>query len=87
MFVNELRLYVAHIEKEWTRFKAQQTKKQLQYLNTYRKNLIAGIRYYEGLLPEMKSASAQYLAQMKSELVDICDKVLAMPIPEAMPVG
>ena len=58
LFVNELRLYIDYLKREVERHAANLTEKKQIYFRTFRENLIAGIRYYEALLPELQQHGA-----------------------------
>lgn len=68
MFVNELKLYVDYLKKQAEKYADQQTKKQRQFLLTFRANLLNGIEYYKALLPELKKEKDLLVLSMKEQL-------------------
>jgi len=49
MFINELKMYVAHFKKEISDFSDPITQSQHKKWNTFKENLLKGIQYYEDL--------------------------------------
>lgn len=68
MFINELNLYIDHFKKKISESNLGLNPKQLKQLQTYKKNLLDGIDYYNELVSYFKKESSQYIAAMKEEL-------------------
>ncbi len=68
MFINELNLYVEYLEKEIAKCSEALNRKQQNFFNTFRENLLSGINYYRSLIPDLKKETQQYLDKMLEEL-------------------
>ncbi len=68
MFINELNLYIDHFKKKINETNLGLNPKQVKQLQTYKKNLLDGIDYYNELVSSFKKESSQYIATMKEEL-------------------
>jgi hypothetical protein len=90
MFINELNLYVDHFKKKISEYNLSLNPKQIKQLQTYKKNLLDGIDYYNELVSSFKKESGQYIAAMKDELEqaaivisiqNIPFSILSVPLP------
>jgi len=68
MFITELRLYTEHLITAARASLSSASKKQLQYFNDFKDNLLNGIDYYRELLPTIPDLPGQNIAQILSEL-------------------
>ncbi len=75
MFIAELRMYVDHFKAEIRKHAIKPAKKQMDYLNEFKQNLIDGIEYYCQLFPQMvaetslyRQGALQQLAQIRKSL-------------------
>ncbi len=71
MFLNELNLYVAHLEKEIAKYKEALSVKTSRYLNSFKENLQAGLAYYKALPSKMKMETSSYRLQF----LDLLDRI------------
>ena len=60
MFIAELRMYVDHFKAEVQKHAIEPAKKQIDYLNEFKQNLIDGIEYYCQLFPQMAVETSEY---------------------------
>jgi hypothetical protein len=68
VFIKELELYVAHLQKEVTKALPEPTAKYEAYLSKFRENLTAGIQYYNKLIDEVSLDAEEVMLQMKEQL-------------------
>lgn len=54
MFINELKMYVDYLEKEWAEVGEMLNAKQEKYLASFKANLETGIGYYQALSKDIK---------------------------------
>jgi hypothetical protein len=52
IFINELRLYVTHLQKEIDEFSGNLTTSQIKKWNAFKNNLLDGVKYYRNLFNE-----------------------------------
>lgn len=81
LFVNELHLYIGHLEQK-LKAAGMSSRKQIKTLATFKENLLAGIGYYKKLSKDMPPEQRGYLAQMTEELDKARDRVAAITLPE-----
>ncbi len=86
MFVNELKLYVDYLRREFDHVKHAATDKQRRYIETFKANLLEGIRYYEELAPELQRQARVRIQRFTDDLRRHAAEVRAMLLPEALPV-
>jgi hypothetical protein len=84
MFINELELYVGYLKKTLNESLSVINAKQSKYFQSFRQNLLAGVEYYNSLIPQMLKESEQYRERMLEELNMIRDEICAIAIPVAM---
>ena len=60
MFIAELRMYMDHFKAEVQKHAIEPAKKQIDYLNEFKQNLIDGIEYYCQLFPQMAVETSEY---------------------------
>lgn len=65
VFVKELTLYVDYLKKEIQNQREELTTKQVKYFTSFKENMMQGINYYKGLIPEIKE-----FANMQWELIE-----------------
>ena len=68
IFINELALYVDYLKKEIQNQREAITVRKNKYFNSFRENLLKGIQYYKGLIPEMKQFAKGQLDAFENEL-------------------
>ncbi len=85
MFINELKLYVDYLRREFDQVKHAATDKQRRYIETFRTNMLNGIRYYEELAPVLHQQAASRLQRFKDDLKRHAAEVQAMLLPQAVP--
>lgn len=71
IFVNELRLYVDYLKKEFN--KSDCDSKRMRYLHTFARNLLNGINYYNALMKDLTAESNDYKQNMLNEL-KVCER-------------
>jgi hypothetical protein len=84
IFVNELTLYVDYLKKEVDRCGELANKKQQNFFNTFRTNLVSGINYYKTLAPKLRKETQQYIDAMLEELnnyQNTLNSMLFTPVP------
>lgn len=82
MFINELKLYVKYLGREIDEVRDAMTVKQHRYIETFRSNLLNGIRYYEELLPILQQQAQDRVHRFKSDLEFFAEEVRGMAAPE-----
>lgn len=87
MFLKELSLYVDYLKREIDQVKDAVSAKQQRYLSGFRKNLEEGIRYYEGLLPELQARAAADVRVMTDRLAAAAQELRALVLPSVQPVA
>jgi hypothetical protein len=87
MFMKELTLYMDYLKREMHQVRADVTSKQQRYFATFRANLEDGMRYYEALLPELRSRAAANVEQMRSELGRTVEELRGLLLPMVAVVG
>lgn len=75
VFIKELELYVAHLQKEVTKALPEPTAKHEAYLSKFRENLNAGIQYYNKLIDEVSLDAEEVMLQMKDQLRHLQDQI------------
>ncbi|MEO8759640.1 MAG: hypothetical protein ABI448_02025, partial [Bacteroidia bacterium] len=60
LFVNELQLYVDYIKEEFEKNLTRLSEKKASYFQTFKKNLIEGITYYEGLFAKIMASDTNF---------------------------
>jgi hypothetical protein len=85
MFVNELKLYVDYLRREFDQVKHAATAKQQRYIENFRENLLRGIAYYEALAPEIHQQANAALQRFREDLKRHTASVRAILFPEPQP--
>ncbi len=75
MFITELKMYFDYFKKEVEKGAINPTKKQIERLEEFRKNLTDGINYYVGLFPQMVNETAEYRQRAYEELEQFKKKI------------
>lgn len=84
MFVNELQLYANYLKDELDKVKYAIEQKQEKYFTTFKENLMKGISYYKGIIPQMAQESEKYKKQMEDALSAIYESISHIEIPGRM---
>lgn len=82
MFIKELMLYVQYLAREIAEVREAMTTKQHRYIETFRSNLLSGIRYYEDLLPVLHQHAQEQAQRFRAELEHFAAEVRGMTAPE-----
>lgn len=80
--VNELKLYVDYLKREFDEVKNSATDKQRRYVESFKANLLNGIGYYEELAPQIYAQAMEQVDRFKSELGQYAARIRAMVLPE-----
>src|SRR5690606_3354853 len=80
LFVNELRLYIDYLKREMEKHAVNLTEKKQTYFRTFRENLIAGIRYYETLVPQLQLRPQLYPVHMLTAMKEAENELMALDI-------
>ncbi len=82
MFVQELRLYVEHLQKEARKFSFGLSRRPQAYFKSFRENLIAGIDYYRDVAKQLlEDQRERFLGDLECLRLEI-DRLL---LPSAVP--
>ncbi|MDP2653295.1 MAG: hypothetical protein Q8Q08_04615 [Candidatus Omnitrophota bacterium] len=90
MFIKEIKMYMDYFGKETQKVLGDPTGQQIQYWNTFRKNLLEGIEYYKTLFPKMLEETSEFRDKCLCELEDFRKQLLAFSVfhpalfPEAL---
>ncbi|MGB3526898.1 MAG: hypothetical protein WBB32_13135 [Flavobacteriales bacterium] len=82
MFINEMKLYVDYLKREFEAVKHAATTKQRRYIETFKENMLNGIRYYEELAPVLHQQAVTQLQRFRKDLEHHAAEVKAMLLPE-----
>jgi hypothetical protein len=85
LFINEMKLYVEYLKREFESVKHTATDKQRRYIETFKDNMLSGIRYYEELAPLLHQQAAAKLQRFKHDLARHAAEVRAMLLPGPVP--
>lgn len=80
MFLNELRLYVDHLRKEFERRVDSLSAKDVKFLTAFRANLQEGIAYYHRLAPRLNEASGELCARFRAQLDALEAELVSLPL-------
>ncbi len=81
MFINELKMYVEYLRKEITDSTAKHTHSQTKKWNTFRKNVLEGIKYYQELFKN-SSYFRNGLSAINHQLQEYQLQLMAIEIPQ-----
>ncbi|MCO6481831.1 MAG: hypothetical protein J5I62_03450 [Flavobacteriales bacterium] len=81
-FINELRLYVDYLKREFDHVKESATDKQRRYVESFKTNLLNGIGYYEALAPQVHRQAKEQLERFTDELKQYAANIKAMVLAE-----
>ncbi|EFK34643.1 Uncharacterised protein [Chryseobacterium gleum] len=81
MFINELKMYVEYLRKEITDSSVQITHSQTKKWNTFRKNVLEGIKYYQELFKN-SSHFRNGLSVINHQLQEYQLQLMAIEIPQ-----
>jgi hypothetical protein len=76
MFIKELLLYVDYLQKYVEKSVKPVSEKTEEYIESFRQNLVEGINYYQGMIPEIIEESDQVRARMAEELTSLENRLL-----------
>lgn len=82
MFINEMKLYVEYLKREFDQVKHAATDKQRRYIETFKTNMLNGISYYEELAPVLHQQAVEKVQRFKNDLKRQAAEVKAMLLPE-----
>ncbi|NBV42608.1 hypothetical protein EBR96_07560 [bacterium] len=68
MFIAELKMYIDYLQNEILKVLPTPTEKQVKYLLEFKSNLVDGIVYYKGLIPQLVRETKNYQETMAEEL-------------------
>ncbi|HMN06066.1 MAG TPA: hypothetical protein PKD45_10085 [Flavobacteriales bacterium] len=81
-FINELKLYVDYLKREFEHVKEAATDKQRRYVESFKANLLKGIGYYEELSPQIHQQAREKMDRSKEEWGKYATRVRARVLPE-----
>lgn len=68
LFINELNLYVDYLKKDIALHLDELSAKKERYFTKFKEQLLQGIAYYQGLIPELKKQSNIAISEMQQQL-------------------
>ena len=68
LFINELNLYVEYLKKDISSQLDELSAKKAKYFGKFREQLLQGIDYYKGLIPELKKQTTVTVNEMYQQL-------------------
>jgi len=71
LFISELKMYIDYFKKEAAKLSDTATTIELKYIQSFKDNLLDGIKYYDELIPQLVHETQKYRDKMKEELSDI----------------
>jgi hypothetical protein len=83
MFINELKMYIDYLSKEINKQVGTISTSWFQHIASFRINLKSGIEYYKSMIPQIECETAEYLANMKADLLNLEKQLMSILIPEA----
>ncbi len=81
-FINEMKLYVDYLKREFEQVKHAATTKQRRYIETFKENMLNGIQYYETLAPVLHQQASSALHRFQDDLKRHAADVRAMLLPQ-----
>ncbi len=81
MFINEMKLYVDYLKREFEQVKHAATVKQRRYIEAFKANMLSGIHYYEELAPVLHRQASSALHRFQDDLRGHAAEVRAMLLP------
>ncbi len=81
MFINEMKLYVDYLRREFDQVKHAVTDKQRRHIETFKANMLNGIRYYEELAPVLHQQASTRMHRFREDLARHAADVRAMLLP------
>lgn len=85
-FVKELKLYIDYLEKKIEKSANNFSSQSEEYLNSFRENLISGIRYYKEIIGHIKEESDCAKEKMLTDIHELEDKLISIAIPVCQPI-
>ncbi|NQX80774.1 MAG: hypothetical protein HRT66_02110 [Flavobacteriaceae bacterium] len=70
VFIKELDLYIDYFKKQLSEITENSTKKQINTLKKFKKNLLSGVEYYKGIFNEMDILEKLNIRTKKIEVLD-----------------
>jgi len=87
MFMKELSLYMDYLKRELRQLRDEVTTKQQRYFTTFRANLEEGMRYYEELLPILRTRAAANVQWMRADLDHAAEELRGLLLPVVAEAG
>lgn len=90
MFINEMKLYVGYLKREFDQMKHDITEKQRRYIENFKANMLNGIKYYEDLVPTLRQRGLVnmegFAADLKKHAKELRAIIAPVPVPVPVPV-
>lgn len=87
MFINELEMYVDHLQKEIGKSIDEMSAKQIRHFENFKNSLLEGIDHYKVLFRKMKAETEDYKAKALKSLEQWEKNILHIRIPGLEPVS
>ncbi len=84
VFINELQLYVTYLKTDIENSIGEITSKKISQFNTFKNNLLEGIKYYENLFEKFKSNEVNFIKN-SSQILQSLKESLNQTIIPSMP--
>lgn len=81
VFLNELRIYIDYFKELLSKAGSHTMKKEIEYFNEYRQNLLSGIEYYKGLAKAIFEASEQDRKKFVLDLTALAGHLESLVLP------
>lgn len=86
MFINELEMYVDHLQKEIGKSIDEMSAKQIRHFENFKNSLLEGIDHYKVIFRKMKAETDEYKAKAIKSLEQWEKNILHIQIPGLEPV-
>jgi hypothetical protein len=83
-FINELHLYVSHLKRLIGRLKSGAARKEIEYLEEFKKNLAEGVEYYKNLVGALREESESARRRFISDLAVIGRQLDELAVPDVV---
>ncbi|SMD12502.1 hypothetical protein [Pedobacter nyackensis] len=80
LFINELNLYVDYLKKDISDQLDELSVKKARYFTKFKEQLLLGIDYYRGLIPELKKQTNITLNEMQEQLLQAEQRLIGCEI-------
>ena len=81
MFINELEMYIGHLQKEIGKSNNEMSVKQIRHFENFKNSLLEGIGHYKVIFRKMKAETDEYKAQALKSLEQWEKSLLHIQIP------